>query len=662
MRFPTRPPLCPRTRLTILAAAALLGGCRLPPEEAKPGRLPAFGVVADIQYGDKDGSASRDYRGSLERLGRCVAELNRQKLDFVIQLGDMIDGYPTNAAASLADLDKVLPVFNRLAAPKYHAVGNHCLSAGTNALAQRLGLASFYYTFTVPAAKGWRFVVLDGNDAGYGIVSERQLAWFQSTLGQAQQAGEKVICFCHFPLLKTAAEHHRMAKPEAVVKLLDAHTCVAAWIAGHEHAGGYARQRHVHHLTMRGLVEAPGSTAFARFELAGDRIRETGFGNEPGREMFLGGASAPPTRRLSFENGRIWPDDTGVHINAHGGGLLFREGVYYWYGEHKIEGKAGNEAHVGVHVYSSRDLTNWKDEGIALKVSEDPASEITKGCVLERPKVIYNAKTGKYVMWFHLELKGKGYSAARSGVAVADAPAGPFTYLRSERPDAGVWPVNVTDEQKSALQAVGQLKGLTFSGGPNADTPKHPILARDFAGGQMARDMTLFVDEDGAAYHLFASEENSTLHLSLLSDDYLSHAGKYVRVFEHRWSEAPALCKRQGRYWMLSSGCTGWAPNAARAAVAPSIWGPWKELENPCVGVNPLNRLGPDKTFGGQSTFILPVQGKRDAFIALFDIWRPDNAIDGRYVWLPMRFTDEGLTLTWRDTWDLSAFDQPEAK
>jgi hypothetical protein len=641
--------------LSIMAVASALGGCL-----ARAETLPAFGVVADIQFGDKEGSVSRDYRGSLKRLETCVDTFNRQRLDFVIQLGDIVDGIPTNAVASAKDLDQVLQVFNRLTAPTYHVIGNHCLNIGTNALALKLGLTNFYYTFTVPTAKGWRFVVLDGNDAGYGVVSDRQLAWFRDALGQAQAAGEKVICFCHFPLLKTAAEHHRMAKPEEILQTLDAHTCVAAWIAGHEHAGGYARQRHVHHLTMRGLVEAPGSTAFARFALAGDRILETGNGNEPSRELFLGGASAPPTRRLSFENGRVWPDDKGVHINAHGGGVLFREGVYYWYGEHKIEGKAGNMAHVGVHVYSSKDLTNWKDEGIALKVSDDPASEIAKECVLERPKVIYNAKTGKYVMWFHLELKGQGYSAARSGVAVADAPTGPFIYLRSLRPDAGVWPVNVNEGQKAALGTVGQMKGLTFSGGPNPDTPKHAILARDFAGGQMARDMNLFVDDDGQAYHIFASEENSTLHISLLSDDYLSHAGTYVRLFEHRWHEAPALCKRGGRYYLLSSGCTGWAPNAARSAVAPSLWGPWTELANPCVGVNPLNRLGAEKTFGGQSTFILPVQGKKDAFIALFDIWKPDDAIDGRYVWLPLRFTDEGFTVTWRDTWDLSVFDRAE--
>ena len=601
------PLLRKRTFLTLLSAAVL--GCLLGPPQARAEIPPAFGVVADIQYGDKKGSVSRDYRGTLQRLERCVDTLNRQRLDFVIQLGDTVDGYPTNAVASARDLDAVLPIFNRLTAPKYHVVGNHCMNVGKETLGQKLGLKSFYYAFTVPSATGWRFVVLDGNDAGYGVISAGQLDWFRTTLAQARQAGEKVVCFCHFPLLKEAAENNRMAKPEAVLAELDAAGCVVAWIAGHDHAGGYARRNGVHHITLRGMVEAPGSTAFARFELGADSLRETGFGNEPGRELPL--ATNAVARRLSFENGRLWPDDKGVHINAHGGGLLFREGVYYWYGEHKVEGKAGNAAHVGVHVYSSRDLTDWKDEGIALRVSGDPASDITKACVLERPKVIYNAKTGKYVMWFHLELKGQGYKAARSGVAVADAPAGPFTFLSSFRPD-----------------------------------------------DSMARDQTLFVDDDGTAYHLYASEDNKTLHIAQLSDDYLRPSGKVARVFEGRLMEAPAVCKRNGMYYFIGSDCTGWAPNAARSAVAASIWGPWKELGNPCAGVNPLNRLGAEKTFGGQSTFILPVQGKRDAFIALFDIWKPDNAIDGRYVWLPVRFTGEGFTLTWANTWDLSVFDR----
>jgi hypothetical protein len=102
----------------------------------------------------------------------------------------------------------------------------------------------------------------------------------------------------------------------------------------------------------------------------------------------------------SFEPGKLWLDDQEVPINAHGGGVLVYGDSYYWFGEHKIAGRAGNQAQVGVHVYSSKDLYHWKDEGIALKVSNNPKSDITKGCILERPKVIFNAKTKKFVMWF----------------------------------------------------------------------------------------------------------------------------------------------------------------------------------------------------------------------------------------------------------------------
>jgi sucrose-6-phosphate hydrolase SacC (GH32 family) len=213
----------------------------------------------------------------------------------------------------------------------------------------------------------------------------------------------------------------------------------------------------------------------------------------------------------AFAPGKLWNDNNGVHINAHGGGVLFHEGTYYWFGEHKVEGRVGNTAQVGVHVYSSNDLTSWKDEGIALRVSDDPESEITKGSIVERPKVIFNAKTGKFVMWFHLELKQQGYNAARSGIAVADKPTGPYTYQGSVRPNAGVWPLNATDEQKDPTSiARTKAENEKFSGGKTPKHAKFNIMGSHVEGGQMARDMNLFVDEDGKAYHIYSSEQPCT--------------------------------------------------------------------------------------------------------------------------------------------------------
>jgi hypothetical protein len=232
-----------------------------------------------------------------------------------------------------------------------------------------------------------------------------------------------------------------------------------------------------------------------------------------------------------FEPGKVWSDDLGVHINAHGGGIVQFNNRYYWFGEHKIAGPEGNTAMVGFSCYSSDNLYDWKNEGIALAVSEDTTSPITKGCIMERPKVIFNKSTGQFVMWFHHELSGTGYRTAASGIAVSNQITGPYTYLKTIRPNAGYWPVNVQPIHKMGVPPTTKDH---YGGGPGG-LPGHPdtvnLLGRDFSKGQMARDMTLFVDDDGKAYHIYSSEENSTTHISLLTDDYLSFAGQICKGF-----------------------------------------------------------------------------------------------------------------------------------
>lgn len=349
----------------------------------------------------------------------------------------------------------------------------------------------------------------------------------------------------------------------------------------------------------------------------------------------------------TFKLGKLWPDNNGVHINAHGGGILFHQGTYYWFGEHKIEGKAGNKAHVGVHCYSSTDLYNWQDEGIVLSVVEDTTSLIVKGCIIERPKVIYNAKTKQFVMWFHHELKGMGYKAAMTGVAVSDKVTGSFTYLKSVNPNKGHWPANFADSLKHLAVDMDTIK--QWSEPWQKEVVDGVWLRRDMDKGQMARDMTLFVDDDGKAYHIHSSEENSTLHIAQLSDDYLSFTGNYVRVLEGKMNEAPAIFKRGDNYYMISSGCTGWKPNAARSAVANHPMGSWTELGNPCRGTDEEINT----TFKSQSTYVLPVQGKDDTYIYMGDRWMPENAIDGRYIWLPIEFEGDMPIIKWQTEWSL---------
>jgi beta-xylosidase len=349
----------------------------------------------------------------------------------------------------------------------------------------------------------------------------------------------------------------------------------------------------------------------------------------------------------SITSGQIWKDDRGLTINAQGGGILFQDGIYYWYGEDNL--KDTNVTKVYVNCYSSHDLLNWKFEGVSLSASTNNDSlDLPDGCVLERPKVIYNARTKKYVMWFHLELKGQGYKAARVGLAVSGNAKGPYKYVRSYRPNAGKYPINMTTEQKNSA-----LTEIDF---PKRWTPEWTLavknglfVRRDFERGQMARDMTIYVDDNGKAYHIYSSEENQTLQIAELSDDYMSHTGRYVRVLEGKHNEAPTVLKRKGKYYLITSDCTGWTPNAARMAVADSLFGKWTELGNPCIGTDA------NLTFNSQGTYILKVEGKKDTFVFMADRWITKTPEERRYIWLPISFENEKPVLKWSDSWNFKS-------
>jgi beta-galactosidase len=348
------------------------------------------------------------------------------------------------------------------------------------------------------------------------------------------------------------------------------------------------------------------------------------------------GGQAADAPRAEFVPGQVWRDTDGNPINAHAAGILFHQGVYYWYGEAKSgrtylpdcnKSWGGTRVDLtGVSCYSSTNLYHWKNEGLALAaVTNDTRHDLHSTKVLERPKVIYNRATKQFVMWMHID--SPDYAAARAGAATSSAPTGPFKYVGSFRPDAGVWPRNVTDADKAATNALG----------------------RDFKQGQMARDLTVFVDDDARAYLFSASEDNATLHVSRLTDDYLHTTGEYARVFIGRSMEAPAVFKRGAKYYLIASGCTAWEPNAARSATADNVFGPWTELGNPCVGDTA------DKTFLSQGTYVLPVPLQGGRYIFMADRWKQWDLGDSRYVWLPIEFDSSGKpTLRWRDRWALS--------
>ena len=319
-------------------------------------------------------------------------------------------------------------------------------------------------------------------------------------------------------------------------------------------------------------------------------------------------------KQTDFRPAQIWNDTNGVPINAHGGGVVFFEGKYYWYGEHKLEGKSEAQfADGGIHCYSSKDLINWKDEGVVLSVDyKDSTSDLSYGCILERPKVVYNEKNKQFVAFFKLYLKGIGYETSNVGVAVSDKPAGPFTYHHK-------------------FHGGGSLKG--------------------------SGDFSMFKDDDGLLYHLTVRKPDKAFVIGRLDSDYYYPEGEYqICKGIELHTEAPVVIKRNGVYHLLGSGSSGWKPNAARYFTASNLAGEWTSQGNPCHGTNNIDSLGVEKTYGGQSSYIIPVQGMKDAYIAMFDIWKPENPITGRYIWLPIEFKNGNLSVTWRDTWNLTDF------
>ena len=315
-----------------------------------------------------------------------------------------------------------------------------------------------------------------------------------------------------------------------------------------------------------------------------------------------------------FVPGTPWLDQNGQQINAHGGGVTFQAGVYYWYGEHNLPGKSEAQfADGGVHCYSSVNLVSWKDEGLVLPVqSDDPKADLAAGCILERPKVLFNERTKTFVMFFKYYPRGTGYDTGFVGVATASAPAGPFRY-------------------------------------------QHKFLGAGSPKG--SGDFSMFRDADGKVYHLAVRKPDKAFCIGRLRDDYLFPEGEYQVVpGVPAHTEAPAIILQSNKYYLLGSGSTSWKPNAARALVADAITGPYTSLENPTRGVNPHTGLGPDQTFGGQISFVIPVVGKRDAFIAMFDVWKPERPIEGLYIWLPVEMRDGQPVIQWRDRWSMSQF------
>lgn len=351
--------------------------------------------------------------------------------------------------------------------------------------------------------------------------------------------------------------------------------------------------------------------------------------------------------------GETMYDTNGNQIQAHGGQIqqftVDGETKWYWVGEDKTN---DYRPVGGIHVYSSDDLYNWTDEGVVLQTMENPDQFETdpyfkalygdeteekqeeifidldrNNCVMERPKMLYNEKNDNYVIWFHADgrtpTNDADYGKAKAGVAVSDSPTGPFKLLGTYK-----------------LQHAGDNYG--YDGWENRGS---------------VRDMNLFKDDDGTAYVIYSSEGNETMYIAKLNEDYtyLSASPEeavegvdFTRNFA-KWSrEAPAMFQYKDKYYIITSGCTGWSPNQAKYAVADHPMGPWTEIGDPCTD------WGWETTYDTQSTCVFPVDAENGKFIYMGDRWNAGDLSESRYVWLPVEFQpDNKIALRRYENWTL---------
>lgn len=304
--------------------------------------------------------------------------------------------------------------------------------------------------------------------------------------------------------------------------------------------------------------------------------------------LLLTASTSAEAAPVTVTNATQFPDTGGNGVHAHGGGVLKVGSHYYWFGENRH----ADNTFKAVSVYRSTDLKTWEFRKNVLTQASDPELDVS---YIERPKVIYNKTTRKFVMWMHKE-NGKDYNEARAAVAVSDTVDGDYTWKGSFRPPSGT----------------------------------------------TSRDQTLFQDDDGTAYQITATENNADLHIYRLDDDFTGYDKQVANPWPGQWREAPALFKRDGVYFMLTSGTSGWNPNQQKYATAESLAGPWSEMKD----------VGNDTAYGSQTAFVLPVQGSSaTSYLYMGDRWGNSmggSVNDSQYVWLPLAFpTRTTMDLPW---------------
>lgn len=333
----------------------------------------------------------------------------------------------------------------------------------------------------------------------------------------------------------------------------------------------------------------------------------------------------------SFCHGEInefvdWLDTDGNIINASDGGIIYADGKYHWYGMAlrplpvNSGPYGGQMTDIGVIMYESTDLLNWKYEGVILATSTDPQSELYGPMRFERPKIIYNDKTKEYVLWCHYVKypgdHGDGCGDSDMGLAVCDTVNGKYKWLGFTKPiDNDGW----------------------------------------------VRDMTVYKDFDGVAYLIYdrhtadpllgdktgGLQGDRCLYVVKLSDDYRSFTDTYKRIDSAAWREAPCVAHKNGYYYIVTSGLTGWQTNQAKAFRTKKLLDEWEEIGDPCI--DDITHT----TFNTQGSNVFSINGT-DTQIMMLERHNTENFQRCSYVWLPIEFNENNtVSLRYKKEWKL---------
>lgn len=283
------------------------GRCALPDEAP----IFSFGVITDVHYSNlKAPWGTRRYAESGEKLREAMGAFHAMNVDFVVSLGDMIDG----DIESYAD---IRPILDSSCVPVYKILGNHDFlgpygSARQQRVLDELGICEPYFSVV---KSGCRLLFLDSNDisvyarpeesAEYreasgilddlkkegianarlynGAIGALQQEWIARELAAAGSRGETVICLAHMPLMPQDGKF-TLWNNRAVADLLMRHGCVKAFLAGHHHQGGCHAFDRIPHFTFQGMIEG-SDNRYAVVEVYRDKLVIRGYGAQPGATL-----------------------------------------------------------------------------------------------------------------------------------------------------------------------------------------------------------------------------------------------------------------------------------------------------------------------------------------------------------------------------------------